>query len=1182
MPHNLEIGYAIKSRYEITDIIHSDDDGAIYLVNDERKIKRAVKEIIPPEAVTKEREENFFKRLETLKQINHTNLIKIDDYFLHNSRYYIVMNMVKGKTLEELIKEKYTDTLPPLKLFMNYMVKACGVLKYLHKMKPEPVIFGYFRPSTILITGSGQIKLFNYGLKNILLKGSPGRTPGFSAPEQCKEGHISTYADIFSLGATTYYILTGKNPEENPRNFQSIREINTSVSQQLENIVFLCLEEAPEKRPLIEDLSAILVKAYIASTIPKPTMPDLKKIKNRIKEEAKKITEQSPSPSEEKRTPGRLARSIMASIKEKEDSPDKHIFEDITLEDGEEPEAKEEISQEEILEEIEYLSSPEAEEEPPPEAEDRPVMKDEVFFELIMGEEEKEEEGTLESIEDILPSKPSLQRAPKTAPLKKPEPPLQRAPKTVPLQKPGPSKTPSAIEEKEEKKEVETEETAVKGDFKKIKDSSAISAFLKSKSRKEKEEKEEVETEEKKKEKKFSSDKIPDLSLLAPYKDLSSPPPMEFYEEIDTVKDNRYEIAEMVAGNYFGALYIVRDYDAEDEEKEIKLLREIQYRDPDNNLNKIKELVKSFEERGALLKKCDHPNLLKVLDHFYEICEEKYTVRLFLVTENPQGLNFKEVLETYKMTEKNMAAMTIFSLIPKICNALSYLHEQKAASIFAGELKPEDLMLCNDGEVKILTYGLAGIFEGVKDEANPLRGTPGLSAPERVLKGTLSPRTDVFSLGTTIYYMLTSKDLAEEPYNIPPVRKLNPYLSNKVGRFVSLCLSLEEASRPTPEQVKRSIELIDFFEIDTSTVKSAEEIEEEKEREKEERKKRRQEKAKEAARLKSSGSILQNKAVLAIIAVIIIAIIGKVIISLLPEKERYPALLYATDKRAVDIIKFKEEETINIALDKPVVAMVYSDKTGYIYGVNSLDESICILTPGRGSVKNKETLDIGPSSITLSKDEDRAYITNTGSNKVSVIDLNKFKNIVNPIKVEPGPVSSVLSHDGKKLAVIHNQKRLTVIDTENNSVYSRANLEYVPLNGAFSKENTKLYIAGSFNGKIPVLDVKTLNETGEIYIEIDAIDIISDDNGEIYAIGEKSETRGEILIIDNDSIKNRYPLDFKPIKMIDGAKENKLYILGQTISGTNYLICEYDKESRNIKIIVQPSSPPIMIVPIYI
>jgi len=96
------------------------------------------------------------------------------------------------------------------------------------------------------------------------------------------------------------------------------------------------------------------------------------------------------------------------------------------------------------------------------------------------------------------------------------------------------------------------------------------------------------------------------------------------------------------------------------------------------------------------------------------------------------------------------------------------------------------------------------------------------------------------------------------------------------------------------------------------------------------------------------------------------------------------------------------------------------------------------------------------------------------------------------------------------------------------------------------------------------------------------VDIVSDSDGTLYALTEKSETLIELVVITNDMVKKSLPLEFRPLKMVNSEKEKKLFVVGQTVVGTTYLICGYEKDTGNIKIMLQLREAPIMLLPIYI
>ncbi len=156
-----------------------------------------------------------------------------------------------------------------------------------------------------------------------------------------------------------------------------------------------------------------------------------------------------------------------------------------------------------------------------------------------------------------------------------------------------------------------------------------------------------------------------------------------------------------------------------------------------------------FTREAQALARLNHPNIVTVHD-FGEAGGHCY-----LVMEFVDGLNLRQLLQTGKM--KPEQALTI---VPKICEALQYAHEQ---GIVHRDIKPENILLDKSGRVKIADFGIAKILgdeagqqtlTGAKDAV----GTPHYMAPEQIEKPqTVDHRADIYSLGVVFYEMLTGE-----------------------------------------------------------------------------------------------------------------------------------------------------------------------------------------------------------------------------------------------------------------------------------------------------------------------------------------------------------------------------------------------------------------------------------------
>ena len=161
------------------------------------------------------------------------------------------------------------------------------------------------------------------------------------------------------------------------------------------------------------------------------------------------------------------------------------------------------------------------------------------------------------------------------------------------------------------------------------------------------------------------------------------------------------------------------------------------------------QFAERFTREAQTLARLNHPNIVTVHD-FGEAGGHCY-----LVMEFVDGLNLRQLLLTRKMPPDQ--ALTI---VPKICEALQYAHEQ---GIVHRDIKPENILLDKQGRVKIADFGIAkmlGVEAGHQalTGAKDVVGTPHYMAPEQLEKPlTVDHRADIYSLGVVFYEMLTGE-----------------------------------------------------------------------------------------------------------------------------------------------------------------------------------------------------------------------------------------------------------------------------------------------------------------------------------------------------------------------------------------------------------------------------------------
>ena len=160
----------------------------------------------------------FIKEAKSIARQHHEGIIKILDIFEENGTAYYVMDYIDGQSLRQMVE---TRGPLPLDEALGYIRQAAGALGYLHGRNMNHLDV---KPSNMMVDHSGKLTLIDFGLSKHY--GDDGRettmTPmcisrGYSPKEQYLTGGVSYFspaADIYALGATLYYLLTGQNPPE--------------------------------------------------------------------------------------------------------------------------------------------------------------------------------------------------------------------------------------------------------------------------------------------------------------------------------------------------------------------------------------------------------------------------------------------------------------------------------------------------------------------------------------------------------------------------------------------------------------------------------------------------------------------------------------------------------------------------------------------------------------------------------------------------------------------------------------------------------------------------------------------------------------------------------------------------------------------------------------------------------
>ena len=269
------VGKVIGNRYEILEKIGEGGMATVYKARCNILKRYVAVKVLREEYTT---DEEFIKRFNTEAQaaasLTHPNIVSIFDVGHEDNIYYIVMELVQGKTLKEIINE---DGVLPWKWSINIAIQVASALETAHK---NNIVHRDIKPHNIIITEDGIAKVTDFGIAKAVSNSTItafGTTIGsvhYFSPEHARGGYTDAKSDIYSLGVVMYEMLTGRVPfdadtpvsialkhmQEKP--VEPIK-LNPSIPLAINKIIMKAMEKEPSLRyqsatEMLKDLSMAL------------------------------------------------------------------------------------------------------------------------------------------------------------------------------------------------------------------------------------------------------------------------------------------------------------------------------------------------------------------------------------------------------------------------------------------------------------------------------------------------------------------------------------------------------------------------------------------------------------------------------------------------------------------------------------------------------------------------------------------------------------------------------------------------------------------------------------------------------------------------------------------------------------------------------------------------------------
>lgn len=244
-----------------------------------------------------------------------------------------------------------------------------------------------------------------------------------------------------------------------------------------------------------------------------------------------------------------------------------------------------------------------------------------------------------------------------------------------------------------------------------------------------------------------------------------------------SVLNTRYEIVRRIGGGGMGAVYLAKDRNLGDAPRAVKEMVEA-HLDPAQH----EKAIGDFKRESLLLTSLEHPSIPTIYDYFYD----EPLGRFYLVMKFISGGDLASRLRAApggRIDEKTVADWGM-----QAADVLEYLHSRPKPIIYR-DLKPANLMIDgNSGRVMLIDFGIA---RWVKQEEKGVTavGTMGYAPPE-LFGGRVEPRSDVYSLGATLFHLLTGADPQDNPLLIfdfqknPQPRQIAPSVSSEMEQIL--------------------------------------------------------------------------------------------------------------------------------------------------------------------------------------------------------------------------------------------------------------------------------------------------------------------------------------------------------------------------------------------------------------
>ncbi|MCX7943006.1 MAG: SUMF1/EgtB/PvdO family nonheme iron enzyme [Deltaproteobacteria bacterium] len=259
-PQQTEEKIVIGKNYEVVKKLGEGGMGVVFHAIHNLSGQEVAIKMLPPELSKDDGiRSRFINEARLLAKLDHPNIVTLYNFLEEDQKFYLIMQFVRGKTLEEYIKERGKLSIDEV---VNIFSQVCDALGYAHQMG---VVHRDIKPANIMITPDMRVKVMDFGIAKLTggtrltATGIAVGTVWYMSPEQIRGAELDARSDLYSLGVTLFEALTGKVPFDSESDYE-VRKchvevnppspliINNSLPKAAETILLKVLSKNPDDR----------------------------------------------------------------------------------------------------------------------------------------------------------------------------------------------------------------------------------------------------------------------------------------------------------------------------------------------------------------------------------------------------------------------------------------------------------------------------------------------------------------------------------------------------------------------------------------------------------------------------------------------------------------------------------------------------------------------------------------------------------------------------------------------------------------------------------------------------------------------------------------------------------------------------------------------------------------------